>query len=70
MNKQFPNGFLWGGAVAANQVEGAYLTDGKGLSTSDLQPQGGFSVRCRSVWRAISASKTWRSISITATRKI
>ncbi|WP_373327467.1 glycoside hydrolase family 1 protein, partial [Cronobacter turicensis] len=36
----FPDGFLWGGAVAANQVEGAYLTDGKGLSTSDVQPRG------------------------------
>ncbi len=29
--KTFPDGFLWGGAVAANQVEGAYLTDGKGF---------------------------------------
>ena len=29
--KQFPEGFLWGGAVAANQCEGAYLEDGKGL---------------------------------------
>ncbi|NCH60844.1 glycoside hydrolase family 1 protein [Cronobacter dublinensis] len=38
--KTFPHGFLWGGAIAANQVEGAYLTDGKGLSTSDVQPQG------------------------------
>ncbi|EOL9014191.1 glycoside hydrolase family 1 protein [Cronobacter malonaticus] len=38
--KTFPDGFLWGGAVAANQVEGAYLTDGKGLSTSDVQPEG------------------------------
>ncbi|EOC1348244.1 6-phospho-beta-glucosidase [Cronobacter turicensis] len=38
--KTFPDGFLWGGAVAANQVEGAYLTDGKGLSTSDVQPRG------------------------------
>ncbi len=28
--------FLWGGAVAANQCEGAYLDDGKGLSTADL----------------------------------
>lgn len=35
LNKGFPEGFLWGGAVAANQVEGAYLEDGKGLSTSD-----------------------------------
>ncbi|KAA8729472.1 glycoside hydrolase family 1 protein [Ewingella americana] len=42
MTQRFPDGFLWGGAVAANQVEGAYLTDGKGLSTSDLQPQGIF----------------------------
>ena len=25
----FPKGFLWGGAVAANQCEGAYLEDGK-----------------------------------------
>ena len=34
--------FLWGGAVAANQVEGAWREDGKGLSTSDVQPQGVF----------------------------
>ncbi|MFH5067395.1 glycoside hydrolase family 1 protein [Enterobacter cloacae complex sp. 2024EL-00215] len=40
--KTFPDDFLWGGAVAANQVEGAYLADGKGLSTSDVQPQGVF----------------------------
>ncbi|MGR7342117.1 glycoside hydrolase family 1 protein [Klebsiella aerogenes] len=40
--KTFPQGFLWGGATAANQVEGAYLEDGKGLSTSDVQPQGVF----------------------------
>lgn len=34
----FPKGFLWGGAVAACQIEGAYNVDGRGLSTSDLQP--------------------------------
>lgn len=38
--KQFPEGFLWGGAVAANQVEGAYLEDGKGLSVQDVLPHG------------------------------
>lgn len=27
----FPKNFLWGGATAANQCEGAYLEDGKGL---------------------------------------
>jgi len=42
MSKQFPSDFLWGGALAANQVEGAYLTDGKGLSTSDCTPNGIF----------------------------
>lgn len=36
----FPSDFLWGGAIAANQCEGAYLTDGKALSTSDVQPEG------------------------------
>ncbi|AUJ28937.1 glycoside hydrolase family 1 protein [Liquorilactobacillus hordei] len=28
--------FLWGGAVAANQVEGAWNVDGKGLSVADV----------------------------------
>lgn len=37
---QFPHDFLWGGAIAANQVEGAYDFDGKGLSTSDMLPSG------------------------------
>ncbi|WP_281222539.1 glycoside hydrolase family 1 protein [Photobacterium sanguinicancri] len=37
---QFPNDFLWGGAIAANQVEGAYELHGKGLSTSDMLPSG------------------------------
>ncbi len=30
--------FLWGGAVAGNQCEGAYLKDGKGLSAVDVMP--------------------------------
>ena len=33
---RFPENFLWGGAVAANQCEGAYLEDGKGLSVPDM----------------------------------
>ena len=36
----FPKGFLWGGAIAANQAEGAYLEDGKGLTTVDMIPHG------------------------------
>lgn len=34
--KGFPANFLWGGAVAANQLEGAYAEGGKGLCVSDL----------------------------------
>jgi 6-phospho-beta-glucosidase len=37
---KFPKDFLWGGAVAANQCEGAYNEDGKGLSIQDIMPQG------------------------------
>jgi len=32
----FKEGFLWGGAVAANQCEGAWNVDGKGISCSDI----------------------------------
>ena len=42
MKKTFPNNFLWGGATAANQLEGAYLEDGKGLATSDLLLGGSY----------------------------
>ena len=33
---EFPKNFLWGGATAANQYEGAWNVDGKGISTADL----------------------------------
>lgn len=36
----FPEDFLWGGAIAANQAEGGYLEDGKGLSIADILPVG------------------------------
>lgn len=36
----FPEGFLIGGAIAANQCEGAYLEDGKGLSVADYLEKG------------------------------
>lgn len=36
----FPEQFLWGGAVAANQCEGAFDEDGKGLSIQDVLPRG------------------------------
>ena len=40
MESKFPKDFLWGGAVAANQCEGAYNTDGKGLSVQAVMPEG------------------------------
>lgn len=38
--KLFPVSFLWGGATAANQCEGAYDIDGRGLSNVDTIPAG------------------------------
>ena len=37
---RMPDGFLWGGATAANQCEGAYDADGRGLSNIDVLPYG------------------------------
>lgn len=42
MMNRFPQGFLWGGALAANQCEGAAMEDGKGLSTADALTGGVF----------------------------
>ena len=36
----FPEGFLWGGATAANQCEGAYNEGGRGLANVDVAPVG------------------------------
>ena len=41
----FPEGFLWGGAIAANQCEGAYQEDGKGLSVADFMEHGTLATR-------------------------
>lgn len=36
VNYKFPEGFLWGGAIAANQSEGAWLEDGKQPQATDV----------------------------------
>lgn len=36
----FPKNFMWGGATAANQCEGAWDVDGKGMSVSDATTAG------------------------------
>lgn len=41
MNNQcIPQGFLWGGAVAAHQLEGGYDKGGKGISIADVMTAG------------------------------
>ena len=37
---KFPENFFWGGAVAANQMEGAWNIDGKGVSVADMCTNG------------------------------
>ena len=37
---KMPEGFLWGGAVAAHQLEGAWNVDGKGMSVADVMTVG------------------------------
>lgn len=50
MNRQktvLPDNFLWGGAVAANQIEGGYREGGKGLSIMDVMTAGSHGVMRR-----------------------
>ncbi len=37
MRNQFPDNFLWGGAIASSQAEGAWNEGGKGIDTQDLR---------------------------------
>ncbi|WDF82931.1 6-phospho-beta-glucosidase [Lacticaseibacillus pabuli] len=37
---KLPDGFLWGGAVAAHQFEGGWQADGKGISIADVMTVG------------------------------
>lgn len=39
-DKKFPEGFLWGGAISANQAEGAWREGGRGISNIDMIPHG------------------------------
>ncbi|MDW2797785.1 glycoside hydrolase family 1 protein [Clostridium boliviensis] len=48
----FSDNFLWGGAVAANQCEGAWDADGKGISASDVCT-GGSHTRSKRITRTL-----------------
>ncbi|MBL5799727.1 6-phospho-beta-glucosidase [Bacillus sporothermodurans] len=43
---KLPDGFLWGGAVAAHQLEGAWKEGGKGISVADVMTKGAHGVPC------------------------
>jgi 6-phospho-beta-glucosidase len=43
----FRNDFLWGGAIAAHQAEGAWNEDGKGVSIADVMTAGGNGIERR-----------------------
>ena len=73
---QFPDGFLWGGATAANQCEGAYNEDGRGLANVDVVPMGLIVMRllrvrkrCSTLKRAIFTQLKMALICTIATRK-
>ena len=57
---RFPAEFLWGGAIAANQAEGAWNVDGKGISTADVTTAGGYK-KAREVTDGILAGKQYPS---------
>jgi len=54
----FKTNFLWGGATAANQFEGAYLTDGKGLSTADVMTAGAYDHPRQVTWKNPTTGET------------
>ena len=40
MGLELADDFLWGGAIAAHQTEGAWNQDGKGVSIADILTAG------------------------------
>ncbi len=57
----FSKNFLWGGATAANQYEGAYGEDGKGLSTADVITAGSHTVPRMITWKNPKTGETGRT---------
>lgn len=50
MTYEFPKDFLWGGAISANQAEGAWNVDGKGLSVADVAKLKGKTSSYKDQW--------------------
>ncbi|WP_025739179.1 6-phospho-beta-glucosidase [Salinivibrio socompensis] len=58
MSSKFPDNFLWGGAVAAHQVEGGWNCDGKGVSIVDVLTKGEHGVP-RKITEQVKAEETY-----------
>lgn len=56
----FPENFLWGGAVAANQCEGAWNQDGKGVSIADVCTAGSKTTK-RRITRGVMEGESYPS---------
>lgn len=54
-----PKGFMWGGAVSAHQVEGAWQAGGKGMSIADLMPAASRTAPTRTVTGRIEPGKVY-----------
>ena len=70
---KLPDNFLWGGAVAAHQLEGAWKEGGKGVSVADVMTVGSATKPRESPMACFLARiilTTPPLISITTTRKI
>ncbi len=57
----FPKDFLWGGATAANQYEGAYSEKGKGLNTADVIMGGSHTVPRMITWKNEKTGETGKT---------
>lgn len=56
MSSKMPKDFLWGGAIAAHQAEGAWNNDGRGLSIADVLTAGGNGIS-RKITKGICANE-------------
>lgn len=56
MTNKMPTDFLWGGAIAAHQAEGAWNIDGRGISIADVMTAGGNGIH-REITKGVIAGK-------------
>jgi len=68
--KGFPEGFLWGGATAANQYEGGWNEGGKGISTADVITSGSHTVPRRLTYKNVKTGETGSIVAFGPNTKI